>query len=439
MGENALQLDKADKTTEILKKNPATTVRMVSIALCVIAVFALVFAYLAKIDIVVSTQGKVIPSDKSKTIQPLEAGVIKSIRVRDGQQVKKGDILIELDPKMTDAEREKLQNEYIQASAELARLDAMLKGSRNILFKTVGGSDIVEKEKFLLAGRLAEQESKISALEAEIIKKEADLAAISSTVIQLTQSLPLVKRKYEMRDELAKTGYISEAGIIDSKLEFLNAEKELLVQQNRQKESQAALKAAKIQKDGAAAEFRAKIASEMVEAAKRKNNAEKELAKANVKSELQVLKSPIDGVVQQLAVTTVGGVVTQAQALLTVVPLNTTLEVETQVLNKDIGYLRVGQRVVNKFETFDFTRFGYIEGEVGWVGADSIPDQKSGPVYTARIKLKETKTPNEVGGQKGLVSPGMSVTSDIKIGERRMIEYFLSPLIKYKQESARER
>lgn len=437
--DNSPQFAQVDKTEEILKKTPTKIVRVVSISISVIAVFFLLFSYFAKIDIVVSAQGKVIPSDKSKVIQPLEAGVVKSIKVKDGQAVKAGDILIELDPKMTDAEKEKLQNELWQARVELARLDAMIHRKKILPSIPDVPSDIVLKETLLLTGRLSEQEFKVSALDAEIAKREADLGAIVSTVSQLNQSLPLVRRKYEMREELVKSGYISEAGVIDSKLEFLNTQKELAVQQSRQKESESALRAAKMQKEVTMAEFRSKLAAEAIEAMKKRNTAEKELAKANIRSELQVLKSPIDGIVQQLAVTTVGGVVTQAQALLTVVPKNTTLEVETQVLNKDIGYLKVGQRVVNKVETFDFTRFGYIEGEVSWVGADAVIDQKLGPIYTARIKLKDIKTPNFVSGERGMVTAGMSIISDIKIGERRMIEYFLSPLIKYKQESIRER
>jgi hemolysin D len=154
---------------------------------------------------------------------------------------------------------------------------------------------------------------------------------------------------------------------------------------------------------------------------------------------MQTLRAPIDGVVQQLAVTTVGGVVTAAQPILTVVPENTPLEVEAQVLNRDIGHLRVGQRVINKVETYDFTRYGYIEGEVQWVGTDAVQDQKLGLVYPVRIKLAHMQTPNEVNGNKGVVTAGMNITSDIRTDERRLIEYLIAPMLRYKQEAMRER
>lgn len=154
---------------------------------------------------------------------------------------------------------------------------------------------------------------------------------------------------------------------------------------------------------------------------------------------MQTLRAPIDGVVQQLAVTTVGGVVTAAQPILTVVPENTPLEVEAQVLNRDVGHLRVGQRVINKVETYDFTRYGYIEGEVQWVGTDAVQDQKLGLVYPVRIKLAQMQTPNVVNGNKGLVTAGMNITSDIRTDERRLIEYLIAPMLRYKQEAMRER
>jgi hemolysin D len=132
-------------------------------------------------------------------------------------------------------------------------------------------------------------------------------------------------------------------------------------------------------------------------------------------------------------------VVTAAQPLMTLVPHDAALEIEAQVLNRDIGHVQVGQRVITKIETFDFTRYGYIEGRVQWVGTDALNDSKLGPVYPVRIQLADTETPHRVGGRHGQVAPGMSVTADIKTDERRLISYFLAPLLRYRQESLRER
>lgn len=263
--------------------------------------------------------------------------------------------------------------------------------------------------------------------------------AIQTNVTQLKSSLPLIAQKYQMREDLAKTGHIAHTVLIDSKLELINAEKELAVQGSRLKESTANYQASAQQRSQALAEFRARTSTELVEAVKKRDAAQQEYIKANQRWSQQTLKAPIDGVVQQLSVTTVGGVVTAAQPLLTVVPENTPLEIEAQVMNRDVGHLRAGQRVINKIETYDFTRYGYIEGEVLWVGTDAVQDQKLGLVYPVRIKLEKTETPNTVNGRKGMVTAGMSVTADIRTDERRMIEYLLAPMLRYKQEALRER
>jgi hemolysin D len=121
------------------------------------------------------------------------------------------------------------------------------------------------------------------------------------------------------------------------------------------------------------------------------------------------------------------------------VPENTPLELDAQVMNRDIGHVKVGQRVINKVETYDFTRYGYIEGEVLWVGTDAVQDPKLGLVYPVRIKLAHMETPNMVNGRKGLVTAGMNITADIRTDQRRLIEYFVAPLLRYKQEALRER
>jgi hemolysin D len=211
------------------------------------------------------------------------------------------------------------------------------------------------------------------------------------------------------------------------------------VQTNRLKESQAGYQTTVQQRLQAVAEFKARTSSERADAVKRQNAAEQELVKANQRWTQQTLRAPVDGVVQQLAVTTVGGVVTAAQPLLTLVPEQSLLEIEAQVMNRDIGHLQVGQRVINKIETYDFTRYGFLDGEVLWVGTDAVQDQKLGLVYPVRIRLNQTRTPSAVNGRYGEVTAGMNVTADIRTDERRMIEYLLAPMLRYQQEALRER
>lgn len=418
---------------------PSYVVRMVSIAICAMAGLALVFSYLAQMDVVVTAQGKVIPAGKSKVVQPLETAVVRSIAVRDGQKVRAGDVLVELDLTSSSADRDRLQRELWEAKAEVLRASAQLAGRGQFSIPADMPAEVATNQLAVLQSRLAEQHARLAALDAELGKRKADTAAISSGLAQQRVSLPLMQQKYNMREELAKTGHVAQTGVIESKMELINAEKEVAVQSNRLQESQAGYMAVQEQRSQTLAEFRAKASSELLEATKKRDAGEQEFIKVSRRLALQTLRSPIDGVVQQLAVTTVGGVVTAAQPLMTIVPADTPLELEAQVANRDIGHIRVGQRVINKVETFDFTRYGYIEGEVLWVGTDAVQDQKLGPVFPVRIKLNSTQTPTAVNGNAGLIKAGMSVSADIRTDQRRLIDYLLAPMLRYQQEALRER
>lgn len=418
---------------------PWAVARMISLGICTMALCALVFAWLAPVDIVVSSQGRVIPSGRSKVVQPLESGVVRVIAVRDGQSVKAGDLLVELDPTNAQADQSRVQRDFWDANADVARLEAELSGSSSVAWPDGVPADVVQRQDALLVSQRAEHAQRLATLDADVARREADRDAIAVSVEQLGQSVPLLRQKHAMREELATTGHIPRAGVIESRLELMAMEKELAVQRNRQREAAAGREAALQQRAQARAEFRVRASAELSEAIRKRETARQELVKATLRGDLQTLRSPIDGVVQQLAVTTVGGVVTPAQPLMTIVPAGSGLEVEAQVLNKDIGHVRPGQRVVNKVETYDFTRYGFIEGRVSWVGTDAVNDPKLGPVYPVRIELSQMHTPNEVNGAPGRIGAGMNVVSDIRTGERRMLEYFLAPMLRYKQEAIRER
>ena len=418
---------------------PSYLLRMVSLSLCGMAALCLLFASYSSMDIVVSAQGRVIPSGKSKVVQPLEAGLVRAVFVRDGQWVRMGDVLLELDPTQTGADHKRIQREYWEAQADVLRCKAQLEGRSRFVASQDLPLEIVVNQTVMLEGRLAEQRAKLASLDADLLRRRSDADAIRSNIEQLRNSLPLIQQKNQMREDLSKTGHIAQTSVIDAKLELINIEKDLAVQSNRLSESLANYQSAVEQRAQAEAEFKLKTSVELVEALKKRDVTQQEFIKTTQRHAQQTLRAPIDGVVQQLAVSTVGGVVTAAQPLLTLVPDNSPLELEAQVLNRDIGHLQVGQRVINKVETYDFTRYGYIDGEVLWVGTDAIQDPKLGLVYPVRIKLSATQTPHAVNGRRGVVTAGMNVTADIRTDERRMIEYLLAPMLRYKEEALRER
>jgi hemolysin D len=191
------------------------------------------------------------------------------------------------------------------------------------------------------------------------------------------------------------------------------------------------------QRTALVAETRRLALDSLNEAEQKTTTASQELIKAESRGKLMTLAAPVDGTVQQLAVHTVGGVVTPAQPLMMVVPKDNPIEVEAFVENKDIGFVNPGQEAVVKIETFPFTKYGTIEARVTHVSHDAVNDEKRGLIFPARVNLRQATI--RVENKTVNLSPGMAVTVEVKTAQRRVIEYFLAPLLQYKDESLRER
>jgi hemolysin D len=297
----------------------------------------------------------------------------------------------------------------------------------------------VRTQELILQSRVAEYRQKMAAMAHEVARKQADRAASAATAEKLGTTLPMVEQRLKMKEELAQEGYVSRMALIESKLEYENQKNDLVAQRARLKEAKAAMEMAVETRNQAEAEFKAKTLGELAEANKRWQSVSQELVKAEQRKQQQTLVAPVDGIVQQLAIHTVGGVATAAQPLLTVVPNGTSYEIEAQVLNKDIGFLRPEQAVAVKLDAFEYTKYGYLNGRIQWVGTDAIQDQKLGLVYPVRVLVAGNQLPSEVNGKRPSIGAGMSVTADISVAKRRAYEYFLGPLLRYKTESLRER
>jgi hemolysin D len=430
----------APAAIEIQSRPPAPLGRAIAIAIMAFVAAFVLWAVWAQFDVVASAAGKVVPSARVKVLQPLEPGIVKAIHVRDGQTVKQGEVLIELDPTTTQADRTRLVREVMEAKIDLQRLIALSAGKAELEGLPEGADPrIVETQRQLLAARVAEHEQRMAALSTDVIRRRAEANAIAATAQKLRSTLPLLEKRLAMKESLARQRYMSELALIESRLEVVNHHKDIEAQTHRLREAQAALAVAEQQRVQADAEFRSKVFGELAEAAKRLETATQDLVKAEQRTQQQTLAAPVAGIVHQLAVHTVGGVVTAAQPLLTIVPAGSSFEVEAQVLNRDIGFVRAGQPVAVKLDAFEYTKYGHIDGTIQWVGTDAVADQKQGLVYPVRITLASNELPNAVGGARPLIGAGMAVTADIVINKRRAYEYFLSPLLRYKAESLRER
>jgi hemolysin D len=405
----------------------------------VIAVFAggIVWACLGHIDIVAVAPGKTIPGGHSKVIQPLESGVIRAIHVRDGQQVKQGDVLIELDPTVTGAEQERLLSELRSARVDAARLHALLAGQPG--FAPPDGADLrfVALQQKRLRDQSAEYRARIEAAQHLIEQRQAAMEATKATIARLETTVPMQNERAGAYKQLVDENYISRMEYLAAEKQRVEETQELARQQAILSQDAAALAEAEKTYRALVSEFQRAHTAELTDAETKAASLAQEVVKAGQRHALQRLTAPIDGTVQQVAVHTVGGVVTPAQQLLVVAPREHQLEVEAMVENKDIGFVKAGQPVEVKVEAFPFTLYGTIPGKVVTVSDDAVPLERGGLVYAARVSMDRSTI--LVEGRSVNLSPGMAVTVEIKTGQRRLIEFFLSPLLKGLQETARER
>ena len=450
---------------EIVETPPSPVGR--AIVLVIVSVFCLAIAWASwgTIDIVATAQGKIVPSGRSKIIQPVDTGVVRAIHVTDGQHVHAGDLLIELDPTMDRAEQEHLHSDLVAAKLEIARLRAGLSDAADPLseFNPPADADpaLVANERQLLIDETTEQRAKLAALDRQAAEKAAERATASATVDKIAAEIPLQQERVDMRKTLFDEGLESKILYLQEAQDLIANQKDLLVQQSHMKEAEAALQALVEERVQAVFEYRRSLAEDLVKADAKAAGLTQDLIKAARKTGLQRLTAPVDGTVQQLAIHTIGGVVTPAQALLVVVPADSHLDIEAMVSNRDIGFVHPGQAADIKIDTFNYTRYGLLHGEVEAVSADAVtPDKREDdpnarptgldkdtaastdtgakePVYAARVSLD--KTAMVVDDKRVNLTPGMAVTVEIKTGSRHIISYLLSPLLRYGHESLRER
>jgi hemolysin D len=389
------------------------------------------------IDIVATAQGKIIPSGYSKVIQPYETGVITAIHVQDGQIVKRGEVLIDLDPTQNRADQNRALNEYRAAKVDAARLRALIAGQSTFDGPADADPQYVMLQQQMLRDQVAEYRARVGTSQHLIDQRKAALDQTKENIHRLEATVPMEAERAEAFKKLLEHDAATKLDFLQAEQQRIDKSQELAGQRKKLRQDQSALSEAETNYHALVSEFQQTKQAELSTLETKASSLIHDVTKAGQKADLQRLTTPIDGVVQQLAVHTVGGVVTPAQELLIVVPQDHPVEVAAQVENKDVGFVKNGQIVEIKVETFPFTLYGTIPGKVLSVSDDAAPIEKVGLVYPTRVSLDRFTI--QVAGRQVNISPGMAVTVEIKTGQRRVLEYLLSPLLKSIKESLRER
>ncbi|MEP0069920.1 HlyD family type I secretion periplasmic adaptor subunit [Pyruvatibacter sp.] len=420
------------------------------VAGCIAAFFVLAFVWasVGKLDIHATLQGRIIPTGNVKVIEPLETGTVKAINVREGAFVEAGTLMVELDASDSTVDRERLAQDLMNARIKSSRLRASIDAVRKELaaddvqidFPTDAPADVVELQAEVLYRTVTAHLAAIKSIDGDIAEKTAERARIEASLVERRKLVDVIDERANMYRRLANNRSGTRANYLEVAQLLYEERSNLMQEEGQRTQTEAAIEALKLKRSERTANFLHDAIEQLADVESETAQLGQELIKAVRKDERNRLHAPVAGHVRVLSIHTIGEVVTTGEQLMTLVPRDTGLEVEAMLLNKDKGFVHVGQEVAVKVEAFPFTKYGTVPGKVVDVSNDSVQqDENRGGAHVFPVRISLDRSTIHVNGEDQQLTPGMSVTAEVKTGKRRVIEYILTPLLRYRDEAMRER
>ncbi|WP_402718178.1 HlyD family type I secretion periplasmic adaptor subunit [Janthinobacterium rivuli] len=398
-----------------LQERPVSpSLRLTARVLMLLVACVLLWAVFGQVDIIVNAAGKIIPSGNTKTIASVDVAAVRALHVREGQAVQAGQLLVELDSRGPDAERDKAAGDAVAAALQMARSRALIAAVDSLALPRLAAPD---------GASVAQREEAQGHLDGQYASFRARLALLDGEIARYAQALPLAAQRAGDYKALLATRDVAEHAWLEKEQARID-----LAGQLASARSERAALVAQTRKDAYDA---------LTEGARVAAASGQDARRAGARGSLLRLTAPVDGTVQQLKLHTVGGVVPAAQALMQIVPRQGRLEIDAVLENRDVGFVQEGQMVAIKVDAFDYTKYGTVPAVVSSVSRDAVEDEKKGPVYAVRITLQQPSI--VIDGRLVPLSAGMAVRAEIRTGTRRVIEYVLSPLVQHQKEALHER
>ena len=412
---------------------PLTGARLIIVASAMAFGLFLLWAMLAQVDEVTSGQGKVIPTSKVQLIQPAEPATIREFLVRSGQRVKRGQLLARLDDTQSASELGQIEAETRSLAARSSRLQSEgLGGSA-----ACAGGDC-EGEAALQEVRQSALHSKVAALRASADQRRREVGEAQATISSLRGSLALAQRNVDMLDPLAAKNIVPQTELLTARREVVDLTGRIAAAQEQAGRAQAAIREAEAQASEAGFAFRQDALNERSQINAKIAVNEQSMLGARGRLNRNELRSPVDGVVSNVQVTTVGGFVQAGQSIMEVVPVGEKLLVETRVKPSDIAFIKVGDKALVKVSAYDFSIYGGLEGKVVQVSADSIYDEAAKEAYF-NVIVETGRAYLTSQGRQLPITPGMMTDTQIITGRKSVLSYLLKPVLKARSEALRER
>lgn len=438
-----LKADTDDKeflppAVEILEKPPSPAGRILIWVILALFLLAILWSFIGEIDEVVVARGKVIPIGYTKVLQSEDKGIVKRILAQEGQRVKQGDLLMELDRTMSESDLNALKKEIAYYDTNIRRILAELEDKP---FLPEAGSPVDSKDFIqqmsLYRSRQSEKKARLEFYDAQIRQKEDSVRVAESSLVKYKELLAIAREREENLEEIVKAGAISKYTYLEFKGKRIELEQNVKMNRSELSAAEAEASAARQEKAQYLAEWNRQLQEELINSRKQYNTLKESERKAELKNKLIEIKAPVDGAVHKLDIHTVGAVVTEAQPLMEVVPEGTPMEVEAWMENRDVGFVTPNMPVEIKVDAFNFQKFGTLKGKVREISPDAIEDKERGQLYRVMVSMDEEKL--HMDNRDLQVYPGMAVSAEIKTRKKRIIDFFLEPFQTYKSEALRER
>ena len=400
-----------------------------------------VWAGVSRVDTVASAEGRFIPRTQIKIVQPAEGGVLREILVAEGERVRAGQVVGRMDVSLAQADGNTLHAELALRRLQLRRIEAEIRGAK-LAREDEDPVAIYEQVEAQRDARVQAYENSLAEERAVIAKARRELQVAQETRAKLAASLPLAMEQEHAFERLAKEGFAGKLMSNQRTRERLELEQDLRAQEHRVEGARATMEQAERRMAQLSANYRAQLRGERIEAERERARLEQEIGKLDHKKSLAELRAPADGVIKEIATQTRGSVLAPGAVLMTVVPEGEALLAEVWLQNYDAGFVRVGQPARLKIATFPFQRYGTLEGTVLRISADASERGSADPGRTAlayRALIEPAAQSLRAQGASHELLPGMQLTAEIRLADRTVLEYLLSPVQKIAAEAGRER
>lgn len=392
----------------------------------------LLWAGIAEVDVIVRTEGQIIPAGRSQIVQHLEGGIVEKILVQEGEVVAAGQALMELSDVQNRSNLDQEQSSLDALRGREARLFAEVNGHNTIDFpKELKDPDVIRVETAAWQARSNQLAEEVQVLKALSLQKKNEIAEINSKQKNLLKELVLAKKKHHVIENLRRNNAASELEVLDSQMRLQQLKSQISDATNSVPRLQAAQSEAQSRVKEAIARFRAEASAALTQVREELKKTSHGIGTSVDRLERNIVRSPVAGLINKLNITTIGAVVRPSEILLEITPSDQRIVIQTRSNPDDRAHLHRGLPARVRVGAYDYSTYGTFEGHVTEVSSDTLTDERGMRYYRVNVEVDVSTLTSRVR-QPGVLMPGMQASADISVGKRTILSYILSPLLEFR-------